>query len=148
MTIRMIDYYVKGLPFDARQEIFNALERVNVLAVEKMLEKEEGYPRFRSVGYTNEDIEVHLRKKSLHFERVNELMIKNGRPPLFTDPANTYESSLRYVEIMRRYRQSENDSKYPSLTDFGKEREWVNILIEKMGCTWDDYIPESYSNPV
>ena len=148
MTIRMIDYYVKGLPFDARQEIFNALERVNVLAVEKMLEKEEGYPRFRSVGYTNEDIEVHLRKKSLHFERVNELMIKNGRPPLFTDPANTYESSLRYVEIMRRYRQSENDSKYPSLTDFGKEREWVDILIEKMGCTWDDYIPESYSNPV
>ena len=146
MTIRMIDYYVKNLPFDARQEIFNALERVNVLAVEKMLEKEEGYPGFRSVGYTNEDIEVHLRKKSLHFERVNELMIKNGRPPLFTDPANTYESSLRYVEIMRRYRQSENDSKYPSLTDFGKEREWVDVLIEKMGCTWDDYIPEHYPN--
>ena len=39
MTIRMIDYYVKNLPFDARQEIFYALERVNVLEVEKMLEK-------------------------------------------------------------------------------------------------------------
>ena len=36
MSIRMVDYYVKGLPFDARQEIFNALEKVNVLAVEKM----------------------------------------------------------------------------------------------------------------
>lgn len=42
----MIDHYVINLPFDARQEIFNALERVNVLAVEKMLEKEAGYPRF------------------------------------------------------------------------------------------------------
>ncbi len=148
MSIRMVDYYVKGLPFDARQEIFNALEKVNVLAVEKMLEKEEGYPRFRSIGYSDEDIASHLRKKSLHFEHINELMIKNGRPPLFTDPTDTYESSLRYVEIMRRYRQSENDSKYPSLTDFGKEREWVDILIKKMGCTWDDYVPESYSNPV
>lgn len=35
MSIRMIDYYVKNLPFDARQEIFSALERVNVNAVEK-----------------------------------------------------------------------------------------------------------------
>ena len=147
MTIRMIDYYVKGLPFDARQEIFDALERVNVLAVEKMLEKEVGYPGFRSVGYSDEDIASHLKKKSLHFARVNELMIKNGRPPLFTDPANTYESSLRYVEIMRCYRQKETDSKSPSLTDFGKEREWVDALIKKMGCSWNDYVPESYSKP-
>ena len=147
MTLRMIDYYVKNLPFDARQEIFNALEKVNVLAVEKMLEKESDYPSFRSIGYSDETIASHLRKKSLHFQRVNELMVKNGRPPLFADPSDTYECSLRYVEIMRHYRQSENDSKYPSLTDFGKEREWVDILIEKMGCAWDDYIPETYSNP-
>lgn len=60
MAIRMIDYYVKNLPFDARQEIFNALERINVCAVEKMLEKEIGYPRFRSVGYSDEDISNHL----------------------------------------------------------------------------------------
>lgn len=148
MTIRMIDYYVKNLSFDARQEIFDALEKVNVLAVEKMLEKESGYPRFRSVGYSDGDIASHLRKKAQHFARVNELMIENGRPPLFDDPSDTYNSSLRYVELMRRYRQSENDSKYPSLTDFGKEREWVDVLVEKMGCTWNDYIPESYSNPV
>ncbi len=79
---------------------------------------------------------------------MNELMVKYGRPPLFADPYDTYESSLRYVEIMRRYRQSENDSKYPSLTDFGKACEWVDVLVEKMGCTWDEYVPESYSDPV
>ncbi|MBQ6707100.1 MAG: hypothetical protein IJN07_06325 [Clostridia bacterium] len=144
MTIRMIDYYVKGLPFDARQEIFNSLEIVNVLAVEKMLEKESGYPRFRSVGYSDEDIASHLRKKSRHFERVNELMVKNGRPPLFADPSDTYACSLRYVEVMRRYRERESDSSYPSLTDFGKKPEMVDVLIEKMGCTWNDYIPESH----
>lgn len=144
----MIDYYVKNLPFDARQEIFNALEKVNVLAVEKLLEKEKGYPRFRSVGYSDEDIASHLKKKSLHFQWVNELMVKNGRPPLFADPSDTYESSLRYVEIMRRYRERESDSPYPSLTDFGKRREMVDVLIEKMGCTWNDYIPERYRDPV
>ena len=144
MTIRMIDYYVKNLPFDARQEIFNALERVNVCAVEKMLEKEKGYPRFRSIGYSEEDIASHLRKKSGHFQAVNDLMVKNGRPPLFVDSSDTYESSLRYVEIMRRYRVRESDSIYPSLTDFGKRREMVDVLIEKMGCTWEEYVPEHY----
>jgi len=145
MSIRMIDYYVKSLPFDARQEIFSALEKVNVLAVEKMLEKEAGYPGYRSIGYSDEDIASHLRKKSLHFERVNELMIKNGRPPLFADPSDTYACSIRYVEIMRRYRESESDSPYPSLTDFGKRREMVDVLVEKMGCSWSDYVPQYYT---
>ena len=36
MSVRMIDYYVKNLTFDAGQEIFGALEKVNVLSVEKM----------------------------------------------------------------------------------------------------------------
>lgn len=142
MAIRMIDYYVKNLPFDARQEIFNALERINVCAVEKMLEKEIGYPRFRSVGYSDEDISNHLRKKSAHFQRVNELMVKNGRPPIFENPFDTYESSIKYVEIMRRYRECESESDFPScITDFGKRREMVDVLIKKMGCTWEDYTP-------
>lgn len=149
MAIRMIDYYVKNLSFDARQEIFNALERINVCAVEKMLEKEIGYPRFRSVGYSDEDISNHLRKKSAHFQRVNELMVKNGRPPIFENPFDTYESSRRYVEIMRRYREYESESNYPSCTtDFGMRREMVDVLIKKMGCTWEDYTPEIYLGSV
>ena len=112
----------------------------------ELLEKEKGYPRFRSVGYSDEDIVSHLWKKSAHFQRVNELMVKNGRPPLFAAPADTYACSLRYVEVMRCYRQSESDSKYPSLTDFGIEREWVDVLVKKMGCTWDDYVPECCSD--
>ena len=146
MTIRMIDYYVKNLSFDTRQEIFAALERINVNAVVKMLEKEKGYPAFRSIGYSDEEIASHLRKKSAHFQRVNDIMIANGRPPLFADSNDTYQSSLRYVEIMRRYRESESDLASPSLTDFGKRREMVDVLIQIMGCTWKDYVPETYSN--
>lgn len=148
MSIRMIDYYVKGLPFDSRQEIFKALEDVHTGAVRKMLEKEEGYPSYRSIGCTDEDIESQLQKGSERFRRVNELMIKNGRPPLFADPLDTYACSLRYVEIMRRYRERESDSALPSLTDFGKRRETVDLLVKIMGCTWSDYVPEKYSKPL
>ena len=113
-----------------------------------MLEKEKGYPRFRSVGYSDEDIEHHLSEKSAHFQYVNELMIKNGRPPLFENPLDTYGCAIRYVEIMRRYRERESDSVFPSLTDFGKRREMVDELIKIMGCTWEEYIPENYSESV
>lgn len=141
----MIDYYVKNLPFDERQKIFKALEEVNVRDVEKMLEKEEGYPGFRRIGYSDEKIAVYLKIKSEYFKRVNELMIQNGHPPLFENPCDTYACSERYVEIMRRYRECESDPAYPSLTDFGKRREMTDVLIEKMGCTWDDYVPQNYT---
>ena len=144
MTIRMIDYYVKGLSFDVRQKIFTALEEVNTSKIRKLLEKNEGYPAYKSMGFTEDEIKSMLRKSVVKFENVNAIMIENGRPPLFENPEDTYESALRYVEIMRRYRQSENDSEYPSLTDFGKKREWVDALIEKMGCSWEDYIPKCY----
>lgn len=145
MSIRMIDYYVKGLSFDARREIFTALEKINTSTVEKMLEKEKGYPRYKSMRFSDEEIAVMLNRKALQFRYVNELMIKNGRPPLFSEPDDTYLSSLRYVELMRRYRERESDSIYPDITDFGRKREMVDVLIEIMGCPWKDYIPQSYS---
>ena len=39
MSVRMVDYYVKHLPFDSRQEIFAALEKINPLSVEKNVGK-------------------------------------------------------------------------------------------------------------
>lgn len=144
MTIRMIDYFVKGLSFDARQEIFAALERITASAVKKMLEKNEGYPAYKSMFYTDEDIVNHLRKFTERFRRVNELMLQNGRPPLFADPEDTYRSSLRYVELMRRYAERESDLISVSLADFGMKREFADVLTETMGCTWEDYVPETY----
>ncbi len=148
MSIRMIDYYVKHLPFDTRQEIFAALDKINPLTIKKILEKDKGYPTYRSIGYTDENIANQLRKMNVRFQNVNELMVKNGRPPLFADTTDTYACSLRFVEIMRRYRERESDSALPSLTDCGVRREMVDVLIQIMGCTWDEYIPQTYPDPV
>lgn len=148
MSIRMVDYYVKHLPFDARQDIFTALDQINPLTIEKILEKVKGYPRYRSVGYTDEDIANQLRKMSVRFQKVNELMIQHNRPPLFADTTDVYACSLRFVEIMRRYRERESDSALPDLTDFGVRREMVDALIKIMGCTWQDYVPQTYKNSI
>lgn len=148
MSIRMVDYYVKNLPFEARHEIFAALDKINALTIEKILEKDKGYPRYRSVGYTDEDIANQLRKMSVRFQKVNELMIQHNRPPLFAVTTDVYACSRRFVEIMRRYRESESDSALPSLTDCGVRPEMVDVLTKIMGCTWQDYVPQTYKNSV
>lgn len=54
---------------------------------------------------------------------VNNIMTDNGRPPLFKKPSDTYESSKRYLELLKR--------------------EDEETLVKYFGCTWDEYIHES-----
>ena len=142
MNDRMIDYYVKGLSFDERQRIFNALEAVGTYLVEKLLEKPQGYPTYRSMYYDDEDIASQERKGAARFATVNEIIRQSRRPPLFPQPDDTYASAERYVALMRRYRRKESDTAYPDITDFGHWREPVAVLEGLMGCRWEDYQPE------
>lgn len=50
MSIRMIDYYIKGLPMKIRQEIFRKIDDVNPIRVNELLEKSENYKSFRDRG--------------------------------------------------------------------------------------------------
>ena len=122
MNDRAIDYYVKGLEFDARQEIFAAMERINMSHVQKMLEKHIGYPRYKSMGYTDEQIKHQEKMGVDRFIRVNELMNINGRKGLFSEPGDTYKSSVTYVHLMKKQSKEE--------------------LLEEFGCSWKDYIPQ------
>ena len=121
MNDRAIDYYVKGLAFDVRQEIFAAIERINMNHVRRMLEKYEGYPRYKSMGYTAEQIKHQEEIGTERFMRVNELMAINGRKRLFPEPDNTYKSSVIYVHLMKKQSKEE--------------------LTKEFGCSWEDYMP-------
>lgn len=121
MNDRAIDYYVKGLEFDIRQEIFAAIERINMSHVDKMLEMPIGYPRYKSMGYTDEQIKHQKEIGIERFMRVNELMTINGRKRLFPEPEDTYKSSVIYVHLMKK--QS------------------IEELLEEFGCLWEDYMP-------
>lgn len=123
MNERPIDFYIKGLPFDVRQEIFKRLDDAGVGKIEKLLEKPIGYPRYRSMGYTDEQIARQEAKSTARFSAVNAVLAENGRPPLFSDPGDTYRSALEYTVLLKKQTAEE--------------------LTERFGCLWNEYVPET-----
>lgn len=124
MNERSIDFFVKGLSFDVRQEIFKRLETVGLGKIEKLLEKNIGYPRYRSMGYTDDDIADQERKSVTRFQAVNDYMIENERYPLFSNPEDTYQSAKEYVNLLNKKTKEE--------------------LLAEFGCSWEEYIPRTY----
>ena len=124
MANRSIDYYVKNLGIDARQQIFNMLREVNPSIVKKLLEKEDGYTSWKNMGYDEESITIMLTKSSTRFSEINKVMIENQRPPLFVKPSDTYDSAQKYVELLKEKTEEE--------------------LNKEFGCSWEEYVPETY----
>lgn len=124
MNDRAIDFYVKGLPFDIRQGIFQRLDTVGVGKIEKLLEKNIGYPRYKSMGYNDEQIANQERKSVSRFKDVNDFMIENERYPLFSNPEDTYQSATEYVNLLKKKTKEE--------------------LAEEFGCSWEEYVPKKY----
>lgn len=123
MSNREVDYYMKGLPFDVRQEILKRLQDINSVTVKKLLEKNEGYPTFKGIGCSNESILAIIKQYAGKFRNANDIMIENDRMPFFSDPDDTYNSSVEYVELLKKKTEQE--------------------LEEKFGCTWEEYIPKT-----
>ncbi|MBE6955873.1 MAG: hypothetical protein E7450_00255 [Ruminococcaceae bacterium] len=122
MNDRPIDFYIKGLPFDDRQEIFKRMDACLAGKMDKLMEKPVGYPTFRSLGYGEEEIARQEAKSTARFRAVNEYMHACGRPGLFSEPEDTCQSAKEYVAVMAKT---------------SKE-----ALQERFGCTWEEYVPE------
>ena len=123
MNDRPIDFYIKGLPFDVRQEIFKRLDTVGFGKIEKLLEKPIGYPIFHSMGLADEEIKKQEAKSTARFAAVNAVLAENGRPPLFSAPDDTYRSALEYTLLLKKQTEEE--------------------LINQFGCLWEAYTPGS-----
>jgi len=94
-----LSYHLKGLPFDARQEIHKRMDAVGVRAMENCLEAPDNYPGWRSVGYNDDDLAHHLEKIKGRLRAVNEAMIRAERMPLFENPEDTYASAQTYFQL-------------------------------------------------
>lgn len=144
MSIRMLDYYQKGLPVQVRQcDIPHAFDEIGVMMAKRLAEAPQDYPAFRRMRLDDQQIENLSAKTALKFQAANQIMIENSHPPLFPNPYDTYKSSLRYFELLYRYHSSGEKTIYSSL-NFGKDSESEDILIKIMGCTWEEYVPEEY----
>ena len=125
MANRAIDFYIKRLELDIRQDIFKKLEDIGVKSVEKLLEKNDGYPTFKKMKYTEEQIDRQVSKSIPKFQQVNQVMIDNERYPLFSKPEDTYKSAIEYVNLLKKKTKEE--------------------LLEEFGCDWENYVPKKYS---
>lgn len=128
MANRSIDYYIKNLGIDVRQEIFNMLRDVNPSVVKKLLEKNEDYPSWKSMGINSDEIQIMLSSCTTKFSSINKLMIENERPPLFASPKDTYGSAQKYVDLLKEKTEEE--------------------LQKEFGCSWEDYKPTKYQKQV
>lgn len=107
---RLIDLKITGLPFDDRQEIIRLMEAIGIRLMENMAEEKDGFVCYRAIGYSDEQIERQKQKARTRCRAVNKYMEKVGRPPLFFNPEDTYQSAWEYYELMR----------YQNDTVFGK----------------------------
>ena len=124
MANRAIDYYIKNLSIEARQDIFNMLREINPSIVQKMLEKEDGYPSWKSMGINDSEIQMMLDASSQKFSAINKLMLDNKRPPLFAKTKDTYNCAQKYVDLLKEKTPEE--------------------LQKEFGCSWEDYKPAKY----
>lgn len=121
---RKIDYYIKGFRFDVRQDIWEALDNINPVTVKNLLGKPDGYPGLKIMSFSDSDIAEYIKNAALKFKKANDLMVSNGGRPLFSNPEDTYSSSLEYTDMMTKRTEEE--------------------LLDIFGCSWDDYDPEQY----
>ena len=120
---KALDYYMKGLPAEVRQTLLHHMKtEVSETMIRWFLEKEDGYPSFHSCGFSDSEIDLIGGAYAEKFEHANRVMAANGRPPLFSDPHDSYQSAREYAEIMRGRSDEE--------------------LTRMFGCSFADYIPE------
>lgn len=124
MKDRAIDFYIKGLPFESRQNIFEGLENIGVRTVERLLEKDEDYPSYKRMKYNDEQIRQQVFQSVPRFQAINNIMIQNERYPLFSNPEDTYQSAMEYVNLLKKKTKEE--------------------LLQEFGCSWEEYVPKKY----
>ena len=96
-----LDYRVKGLPIGTRQRLHHLLYReISGTLMAYFREKEEGYPAFRSMAFTEEDIEKYWDVVKERCREANRIMEAEGRGPLFSDPDDSLLTAREYRALL------------------------------------------------
>ena len=125
--MRKLDYLEKGLSIEDRQKLFSYLKTdISETMMKYYLEKEIGYPSFHSCGFTDENI--RLIWDDTFYEiicKINHIMTRNDRSPLFAHPSDSYKSATDYFDLMQIREEKE--------------------LLEIFGCSFQEYHPDGES---
>ena len=80
-----------------------------------MAEEKDGFPTYKALGYTDEDIAHQKQKVKTRVDTVNEYVRQRGKPLLFTNPQDTYQTAWEYYELMRFHYKEDFAQKYADL---------------------------------
>ena len=91
----LINYFTKGLKPAQRQAVFNALkEGTDDLEIQCILDVENDYQNtLRERNYNDDEIRYFLLECEEDFKKVNEIMTKYGRAPLFENASDLVENA-------------------------------------------------------
>ncbi len=113
---------MKGLPIEVRQKLFYHMKtEISETMVRWFLDKEDGYPSFRSCGFSDDEIDLISETYAAKFEHANQILADNGHPPLFSNPHDSYRSAQEHAELMKKRSDEE--------------------LARMFGCSFADYMP-------
>ena len=119
---------MKGLSIDVRQRVFDYFRNeLNSITMKYYLERDDGYPSYRSIGMTDDQIQQMCDLYIPRFEHVNQIMAEYGRPPLFSDPRDSFQSAKEFTVLW----ELRNDEE----------------LAELFGCTYAEYEPRPLDVP-
>ena len=118
-----LDYFMKDLPIETRQKLHHLLYReISRTMMGYFSEKEEGYPSFRSMSFTDEDIARYWEVIKEKILEANLIMEEEGRGPLFTDPADSLRTAGEHGYLITARPAEE--------------------LEKEFGTGYRDYVPE------
>lgn len=135
--IKLIDLRVSGLPFDDRQNIHKLVYDIGSRSMEKMVEERDGFPSYRRMKYTDEQIENETANTVDRCRAVNEYMEKVGRPALFHHLDDKYLLAWEYYELVRYQEEEEFAKKYfvrtekTPLQEYIENRKQLNTVKEE-----------------
>lgn len=102
MATRALDYYLESIPKEYYRQLFRLLHGIGTEAIQPLLQKNQDYQLYRLMGYDDHAIEAQLHRASENFQAFNDFLVSLGRPPVFSDPSDTYRCALEQIELMRQ----------------------------------------------
>lgn len=121
---RLFNLITEDLHYTEKEKLLRLIEAIGHGMMRHMAEEKDGFPTYKTLGYTDEDIAHQKQKVKTRVNAVNEYVKQLGKPLLFTDPQDTYQTAWEYYELMRFHYKEDFAQKYAELIKLSKNEFW------------------------
>ena len=121
---RLFNLLTEDLHYTEKEKLLRLIEAIGHGMMCHMAEEKDGFPTYKALGYNDGDIAHHKQKVIARVNAVNAYAIQLGKPLLFTNPQDTYQTAWEYYELMRFHYKEDFIQKYADLIKLSKNEFW------------------------